>query len=82
MLDAENMSGTLKFKIVGENKMRCGGCEGGVRFVLSQVPGVTEVRADHKTQLIEVEVGADPVDEKLLADQLEMTGYQVEAVPE
>lgn len=62
--------------------MRCGGCEGGVRFALSQVPGVTEVQADRKTQMIEVGVGADPVDEAILVSELEMIGYQVERAAE
>ena len=72
------MADKLTLKVTGDNKMRCGGCTGGVRFTLSQVPGVKSVNADHKTQLIEVEFGAELVKTHLLLEELDMLGYQVE----
>lgn len=71
------MEKTLTFKVTGDNKMRCGGCTGGVRFALSQVPGVKEVNADFNTQLIEIEIEAERVDANLLVGELEAIGYQV-----
>ncbi len=49
------MSAVYKLMVEGERTMHCGGCSGSVEFALSQLQGVTRVKADHKTQLIEIE---------------------------
>ena len=49
----------VTLKIIGDHQMNCGGCEGNVKFTLSQVPGVTEVSASNQTQLVEVAMNTD-----------------------
>lgn len=71
----------LTLKIVGERSMHCAGCERSVAFALSQLPGIGEVRADWKTQTIQVKLSLDeePNLEKIKAE-LEWIGYEVEVI--
>lgn len=73
------MNQKLTLKIIGEQTMHCAGCERTVKFTLSHLPGVREVKADRKAQTIEVDlVSAETNLEKVKA-QLDWIGYQVEA---
>ena len=67
------MTGVKKImlKVVGERTFHCSGCESTVKFTLARIPGLDQIRADHKTQLIEFELAPD------LAE-LECIGYEVE----
>ncbi len=65
-------------KVVGERTIHCSGCERTVKYALSRIPGVDQIKADHKTQMIEFELSPDLTDlDKVKAD-LEWIGYQVE----
>lgn len=65
-------------KVVGERTIHCSGCERTVKYTLSRIPGVDQIKADHKTQMIEFELSPALTDlDKVKAD-LEWIGYQVE----
>jgi copper chaperone CopZ len=67
-------------KVIGQQKMHCGGCENTVKFALKQLLGVQTVEASHKTQLIELTFDAQAVDLKRVQQELDWIGYQVAEV--
>lgn len=60
--------------------MHCGGCERTVTFTLSQLPGVNVIKADHKTQLIELVLTGEETDLDKVKAELDWIGYEVEPV--
>ena len=73
---------TRTLKVVGQQQMHCGGCENTVQFSLKQVPGVQQVEASHKTQLIELVFNPEAVNLQQIQQTLELLGYQVTEVAE
>ena len=69
---------TLNFKVVGANKMNCGGCERAVKASLSDLPGVRRVKADHNTQGIELALAAGGANVETIRAELSDIGYEVE----
>ena len=67
----------LNFKVVGEHKMHCAGCEKSVTFALSRFPGIEEVNADWAKQSIQIQLGSDDIDPKLIIEELDWIGYEV-----
>jgi copper chaperone CopZ len=75
------MPKTLTLKVVGEHIMHCAGCERSVTFAISQLPGVDEVRADWKTQAIQINLSLDgELDLEKIKAELDWIGYVVEVV--
>ncbi len=74
------MSTKTTLKVIGPQTMRCGGCERTVAFTLSQLPGVNVVKADHKTQLIELVLTGKETDLDKVKAELDWIGYAVEPV--
>ena len=68
---------TKTLKVVGDQKMHCGGCENTVEFTLKEITGVQQVEADHKTQLIKVVFDPQDIDMGKMQQELVMVGYQV-----
>jgi len=66
----------VELKVVGTNTMHCGGCENSVKFVLSDLAGVEQVEADHRTQLVRVAYDEGQVDQARLVEELAILGYQ------
>jgi len=69
----------ITLQVVGSQTMHCAGCERTVTFTLSNLPGVTVIKADHKTQLIQLMLTGETDLEKVKAD-LDWIGYEVAAV--
>ena len=69
---------TYNFKVVGANKMNCGGCERAVKATLSDLPGIRSVKADHNTQGIELALAAGGADVQAIKAELSDIGYEVE----
>ncbi len=69
----------VDFTVVGEEKMHCGGCETRVRFALSRLPGVQEVRADSKTQRIAVVINPSQVTPEEVQARLKVAGFETAA---
>ena len=68
----------ITLKVLGERTIHCSGCERTVEYTLSRIPGVDQIKADHKTQLIEFELSPDLTDLDEVKADLEWIGYQVE----
>lgn len=73
---------TKTLKVTGEQTMHCGGCERTVQFALKQLPGVRQVEASHKSQLIELTFDSQAIDLKQVQQELDWIGYQVAEVEE
>jgi len=69
---------TYNFKVIGENKMNCGGCSRAVKASLSDLPGVSHVKADHFTQGIELTLASGGADVQTIKAELSDIGYEVE----
>ena len=68
---------TKTLKVIGQQTMHCGGCENTVKFTLKQLPGVQEVEASHKTQLIKLSFDPQTTDLEQVQEELDWIGYQV-----
>ncbi len=68
----------LKLKVVGQQTLHCAGCERTAEFVLSRIPGLEEIEADHQTQLIQFEFDPEVADLEKVKAELERIGYEVE----
>lgn len=68
---------TYQLKIVGDHKMNCGGCENNVQMNLRRIPGVVDVQADHKTQLVAVSADNE-IKFESMQDMLQSIGYMAE----
>lgn len=71
----------MKLRVVGGHSMHCSGCERSVEFILSSLAGVREVKADHRTQLIQIAIEPGAVHLAKAREELEWLGHQVEPVP-
>lgn len=69
----------VNFRVVGEEKMRCSGCEMRARFALSRRPGVQEVWADSKTQRIAVVINPSQVTLDAVQARLKVAGFETAA---
>ncbi|GAC1431109.1 MAG: hypothetical protein NVSMB6_29690 [Burkholderiaceae bacterium] len=69
----------VDFTVVGEEKMHCGGCETRVRFALSRLPGVQDVRADSKTQRVAVVIDPSQVTPEDVQARLKVAGFETAA---
>jgi copper chaperone len=58
--------------------MSCTGCEQRIDRVLRRVEGVRSVVADHVGGRVEVRVGPELTDRRVLAERIEDAGYEVE----
>lgn len=74
------MPNILSFKVVGANKMNCGGCERSVKATLLDLPGVQRVSASHRTQDIAVTVGGSATGASAIKAELSEIGYEVQAL--
>lgn len=64
-------------KVVGARTMHCGGCESTVKFALKQLPGVHDVEASHKTQLIHLTFDRQALSLERVRQELDWLGYAV-----
>ena len=64
----------LTLKVEG---MSCGGCAQTVEKVIGNLPGITNVKADHSTGSVKVEYFADAPGEETLSEALKKIGYNL-----
>ncbi len=57
--------------------MHCDGCAQRIGTVLRRVEGVRGVVADHVCGRVEIRVGPEFTDRALLAERIELAGFQV-----
>lgn len=70
----------VDFKVIGEEKMNCGGRETRVPFALRRLPGVLEVLPNAKTQNMAVVIDPDQVTIQEIQARLKMVGFEALAV--
>lgn len=64
-------------KVVGKHTMHCAGCETSVEFALKQLPGMQQVKANYKTQEINLSFDPQALDMERVCQELDWVGYQV-----
>ena len=67
----------LTLQVQGERTIHCGGCESTIQHTLSQLGGVTQVKANRQTQLIELTLDADVASADQVKQELGEIGYRV-----
>ena len=55
--------------------MSCSGCERSVEASLGKFPGITNVRADHNTGMVQVEFFTNPPETKDLLEAIQKIGF-------
>ncbi len=68
------MTETVVLKVTG---MKCGGCENNVKQKLSELEGITEIKADHKADSVEVSFDASKIDLAAIKQAITDAGYVV-----
>lgn len=61
---------------VGHNAIHCVGCEGRIEHTLKRQPGVLSVKADHKTQKVQVILNPEQTSEQVVREKLAAIGYE------
>lgn len=72
---------TISLTVIGEQTIHCGGCERTVKLALSQLLGVQQVEASHKTQQITLIVDPQRLNLEQIRQELDRLGYQVTPGP-
>ncbi len=70
----------VTFEVVGDQRLHCESCELRVRRLLKNLPGIGQVRADSRTQRVEVLFDSAAVDVPAIADRLATAGYETKVV--
>jgi copper chaperone CopZ len=68
---------TKTLRATGAQTMHCGGCESTVKFTLKQIPGVLDVKASHKTQLVKLTFDPQRANLEQIQQELGWIGYRV-----
>lgn len=71
------MTMLIAFKVIGDEKIHCSGCETRIGFALRRLPGVRDVRASAKSQGIAVTIDPEEVDPEQVRARLHELGYEV-----
>ena len=62
---------------VMDEAIHCSGCESRIQRALGRLPGVSQVRADQKTQKVSLHLEQDKTSLKEIMERLEFIGYPV-----
>ena len=62
---------------VKDKAIHCSGCESRIQRALGRLPGVSQVRADQKTQKVSFQLEPDKTSLQVIMDRLEFIGYPV-----
>ncbi|MCH7588419.1 MAG: heavy-metal-associated domain-containing protein [Chloroflexi bacterium] len=71
---------TLRLRVISQQNLHCAGCERTAEYTLTRIPGVKSVKANHKTQIIEVDMSLNGEDIEKVKAELKWIGYEVEVV--
>lgn len=74
------MNKSITFEVIGDHRMACDGCEQRVQNALKTLAGVGRVRANARTQRIDVLFDAATLDAAALAERIGKVGYQTKVV--
>ena len=67
---------SITLEVVGDQRLVCESCELRVKRVLKGLAGVDDVRADSRSQRIEVLFDSSTVEAGAIADRLATAGYE------
>ncbi len=67
---------TVELTVKGGELIHCVGCENRIQNVISKLPGVLKVKADHTTQEIRLTLDQDRVSLKEVREKLDFMGYK------
>jgi copper chaperone len=67
---------SITFEVIGDQRLVCESCERRVERMLKALPGVDQVRAQARNQLIEVLFDTAAFEATAIADRLRTAGYQ------
>ena len=56
--------------------IHCPGCEVGIQRMLSKLPGIKEVKASYKSQLVSVTMNAEEVTAQKIREKLDDLGFK------
>lgn len=62
---------------VKDQAIHCSGCESRIQRALGRLPGVSQVRADQKTQKVSLQMEQDKTSLQEIMERLEFIGYPV-----
>ncbi len=68
---------TISLKVTGDQTIHCASCENAIQRAVSMLPGVRSVKANHRTQRIEVNLDSDQTSAEQLRAKLDWMGYAV-----
>ena len=68
---------TKTLKVVGNQTMHCGGCETTVEFAIKLLPGIQKVKANYKSQEINLTFDPQMLNLEKVHQELDGIGYQV-----
>lgn len=71
---------SMTLEIIGDQKLVCEGCEQRVERTLKEQQGVQKVRANARTQRVEVLFDAAMLDAPAIAERIGKAGYQAKIV--
>ncbi len=70
----------LTLQVQGERTIHCSGCERTIQHTLAKLGGVKRVKADHRTQRIELTLDSQAISPDQVKQELDWIGYQVAEV--
>ena len=71
------MTSMAGFRVTGEQKIHCEGCEQRIDRALRRLAGVQDVEASAQSQRVIVEMDLEQVSPGQVRERLEMLGYEV-----
>lgn len=71
---------SVTFEVIGDQRLACENCERRVERLLKGVQGVTQVRAEARSQRVDVLIETASVDATGIADRLREAGYETSVV--
>lgn len=72
------MISQLRYTLIGEERMHCGGCETRIRNALQRLDGVHEVKASVEGQEVALSLDPGKVGAEQVEQRLQQLGYQVQ----
>ena len=67
---------SVTFEVIGDQTLRCEGCENRVTRLLKGLAGVVRVRAQASNQQLDVQFDPEVLDSTKIADRLAQAGYE------
>lgn len=67
----------LTLRVKGERTIHCSSCEQTIERTLTRLAGVKRVKANHRTQNVELTLDTDAIELGKVKQELDWIGYQV-----